>query len=77
MEIQKEFKFRTGLSEAGSHLDEIMDLEYLYFIRLLPNELPLFGRQKMTLSLPERATMTVGPTRGSQETRTLLTLTTI
>jgi hypothetical protein len=49
MEIQKMFEFRTALPEAGSHPDEIVALEHLYFIQLLPNELPstTFGRQKM------------------------------
>jgi hypothetical protein len=79
MEIQKKFEFRTALPEADSHPDEIVDLEHLYFIQLLPNEFSstAFGRQKMTLPLLERATMTVGSTRGSQETRTLLILTAI
>ena len=63
MEIQKEFEFRTALPEASSHPDEIVDLEHLYFIQLFPNELQsTFERQKMTLPLLERATMTVGST---------------
>jgi hypothetical protein len=42
MEIQKKFEFRTALPEAGSHPDEIVDLEHLYFIQVLPNELPSY-----------------------------------
>jgi hypothetical protein len=42
MEIRKKFEFRTALPEAGSHPDEIVDLEHLYFIQLLPNELPSY-----------------------------------
>lgn len=41
-EIQKKFEFRTALPEAGSHPDEIVDLEHLYFIQLLPNEFPSY-----------------------------------
>jgi hypothetical protein len=41
-EIQKRFEFRTALPKAGSHPDEILDLEHLYFIQLLPNKLPFY-----------------------------------
>ena len=41
-EVQKRFEFRTALPEAGSHPDEILDLEHLYFIQLLPNQLPFY-----------------------------------
>jgi hypothetical protein len=42
-EIQKRFEFRTALPEAGTGIpDEIHDLDHLYFIQLLPNELPSY-----------------------------------
>ena len=40
--VQKKFEFRTALPDHGSHRDEILDLEHLYFIQLLPNELPSY-----------------------------------
>lgn len=42
-EIQKRFEFRTALPEAGTGIPgEIYDLDHLYFIQLLPNELPSY-----------------------------------
>ena len=42
-EIQKSFEFRTALPEAGTGIPgEIYDLDHLYFIQLLPNELPSY-----------------------------------
>ena len=40
--VQKKFEFRTALPEEGSHPHQIVDLEHLYFIQLLPNELPSY-----------------------------------
>ena len=40
--MQKKFEFRTALPEEGSHPHQIVDLEHLYFIQLLPNELPSY-----------------------------------
>jgi hypothetical protein len=42
-QVQKRFEFRTALPEAGTGIPgEIYDLDHLYFIQLLPNELPSY-----------------------------------
>ena len=55
-EVWKRFEFRTVLPEAGSHPDEIVDLEHLHFIQLLPNELPSYHFRATATDTPTTRT---------------------